>query len=225
MSAKDKRSSSQHHKKVRTIQAKKEKLHHQEKLFQLKRIFTKEKLLKQLSKRITILELFAGVDSPITEFYESLGTVNSYDKLLDTGDSYITFHKLIGERKKYSIIDLDPYGFPSRFFPDIFLLCKDKSYLVVTFPYPSANILNKIKAKHLQIYFGESNPSVTTIITKIKEYGLFHWRKINLVNMITFDKMYRLIFSVKKLNASDYCKSANSKKSKYYNPMNRFMEA
>ena len=59
-----------------------------------------------------ILELFSGQGN-LTEIYKNYGNVNCYDKkYLKTGDSFLIFHKLIYEKKKYTVIDLDPYGFP-----------------------------------------------------------------------------------------------------------------
>jgi hypothetical protein len=77
---------------------------------------------------LKILELFAGQGN-LTKIYKRHGIVDAYDKkYLKTGDSFLQFHKLIAEKKKYDIIDIDPYGFPNRFFPDIFLLI-EKGYL------------------------------------------------------------------------------------------------
>ena len=124
---------------------------------------------------LSILELFAGQGN-CTRIYKEFGTVFSYDKkYLNTGDSYYVFHQLISEKKKYDVIDLDPYGFPSRFFPDIFLLI-DNGIMFITMPKPYVNILNGIIATHLTVYFGEPNPSKETIIQKIMSYGLCHWR-------------------------------------------------
>ena len=72
-----------------------------------------------------ILELFAGRGN-LTKVYDRYGTVVACDrKYLQTGDSFLLFHKLIYEKKKYTVVDVDPYGFPNRFFPDIYLLIDD----------------------------------------------------------------------------------------------------
>jgi hypothetical protein len=71
-----------------------------------------EYLLEGKSKQ-KVLELFCG-QCNLTEVYKKYGTVEMYDKALGTGDSFKIFHWLIGEGKKYHVIDIDPYGFPSE---------------------------------------------------------------------------------------------------------------
>jgi len=113
------------------------------------------------------------------------------------------FHKLIYEKKKFTIIDLDPYGFPNRFFPDIFLLIDD-GILFVTMPKPYVNILNGITQTHLISYYGEQNPSEDSIIERIALWGLCHWRKVELIDSIDCKSIWRFAFSVKKVKATDY---------------------
>ena len=129
------------------------------------------------SRRKKILELFSGQGN-LTKLYENYGSVTAYDKKhLKTGDSFLEYHRLISDRKKFNVIDLDPYGFPNRFFPDIFLLI-DKGILFVTMPKPYVNILNGITQTHLICYYGTHNPTKEQIIEKIGFFGLCHWRKI-----------------------------------------------
>ena len=152
---------------------------------------------------LSILELFAGRGN-LTKIYQNFGSVSAYDKKwLKTGDSYIEFHKLIGVKMKYDVIDLDPYGFPNRFFPDIFLLI-DKGVLFVTMPKPYVNILNGITASHLISYYGEQNPSEQTIIERIVLFGLCHWRKVELISSIDCKSVWRFAFAVEKVKATDY---------------------
>lgn len=152
---------------------------------------------------LEILELFAGQGN-LTKVYNELGRVDAYDKkYLDTGDSYLIFHKLVAEKKKYDVIDLDPYGFPNRFFPDIFLLI-DRGFLFITMPKPYVNILNGITATHLTCYYGESNPSEETIIKQIALWGLCHWRKVTLLDSLDCKSVWRFVFEVEKVKATDY---------------------
>ena len=152
---------------------------------------------------IKILELFSGRGN-LTKVYEDYGQVDAYDKKwLKTGDSYRVFHGLIYEKNKYQIVDLDPYGFPIRFFPDIFLLI-DNGVLFVTMPKPYVNILNGITATHLASYFGEKNPSKEKIINRIALWGLCHWRKVELLSCIDCKSIWRFAFNVEKVKATDY---------------------
>lgn len=152
---------------------------------------------------LSILELFAGRGN-LTNIYMEYGTVYAFDKKwLKTGDSYIQFHKLISEKKIYDVIDIDPYGFPNRFFPDIFLLI-EKGFLFITMPKPYVNILNGITQTHLISYYGEQNPSEQKIIERIVLWGLCHWRKVELISSIDCKSIWRFCFCVEKVKATDY---------------------
>ena len=152
---------------------------------------------------IKILELFAGQGN-LTKVYEKYGIVDAYDrKYLKTGDSYIEFHRLIAEKKKYDVIDIDPYGFPNRFFPDVFLLI-DNGLLFVTMPKPYVNILNGITQTHLISYYGEHNPNEQTIIERVVLWGLCHWREVQLISGIDCKSVWRFAFSVKRVKATEY---------------------
>lgn len=152
---------------------------------------------------LKILELFAGQGN-LTKIYAPFGSVECYDKKLKTGDSYLVFHRLIAERRKYDVIDLDPYGFPNRFFPDVFMLIDD-GVMFITMPKPYVNILNGITAQHLTCYYGEQNPSLEVIKEKIRLFGLCHWRDVQCIHELEFGKMWRLAFSVKRVKATEFC--------------------
>ena len=150
-----------------------------------------------------ILELFAGRGN-LTKVYEQYGNVTACDrKYLQTGDSFLLFHKLIYEKRKFTVIDIDPYGFPNRFFPDVYLLIDD-GIMFATMPKPYVNILNGITQTHLISYFGEPNPDEDTIVEKFVVWGLCHWRQVELINSMDCDSVWRFAFSVKKVKATDY---------------------
>lgn len=124
-------------------------------------------------------------------------------KHLKTGDSFIEYHRLISEKKKFEVVDLDPYGFPTRFFPDVFLLI-DRGALFVTMPKPYVNILNGITRTHLISYFGEHNPEEETVVNKIALFGLCHWRKVELIDSIDLRRVWRFAFWVERVKATEY---------------------
>src|SRR6056297_1787288 len=160
----------------------------------------KKKQIKDIlpdNKKYKILELFAGGENGyLTKLYKQYGEIDRYDKKLNTGDSYRIFHKLIYEKKVYDVIDLDPYGFPNRFFPDIFLLIKN-GYMFITMPPPYVNILNGITKQHLKCYYGAENPSLEKIQEKIINYGLCHWRKVNFLDITEIGRLWRFAIKVK----------------------------
>jgi hypothetical protein len=154
-------------------------------------------------KNNKILELFAGQGN-LSKHYKKFGELFSYDKkYLKTGDSYINVFDLIYKKNKYDVIDLDPYGFPNRFFPHIFLLI-EKGYMFITMPKPYVNILNGITQTHLISYYGEHNPSKQIIIKRIALWGLCHWRKVELIDCIDCKSVWRLLFKIEKVKATDY---------------------
>ena len=163
---------------------------------------------KQIQKIITtrnnkILELFEG-NGKLTKVWSELGEVETNNQM----DAYKVFHGLIYDNKKYDIVDLDPYGFPSRFFPDIFLLI-DNGYIFITFPHIAVNVLNGITKEHFRNYYDSSKPPMTQIISKIKQYGLCHWRKLDLVDVTAMGRVFRLCFKVEKVKATEYCNVRN----------------
>tara|TARA_R100000664_G_scaffold30108_1_gene42389 strand:- start:333 stop:1046 length:714 start_codon:yes stop_codon:yes gene_type:complete len=195
--------------------------HPDQKINQIKNVLNNYNNLK-------ILELFAGKGN-LTSVYANYGSVVAnelkdkvYKDLLkkiknikqvecNKVDSFLYFHKLISQKKHFNIIDLDPYGFPNRFFPDIFLLIKD-GFIFITMPKPYVNILNGITQTHLSSYYGNPNPSMETIIDRIAHWGLCHWRRIELVDYIDCKSIWRFAFSVKKVKATDYTGVNNRKK-------------
>ena len=194
-----------------------DEVHHPaEKEQQVRKILDKDSGWSDLS----ILELFAGHGN-LTKVYADYGEVYAneykkavYEKLVTNTkecmlvhcnrvDSYRDFHSLIGLNQKFDVIDLDPYGFPNRFFPDIYLLI-DKGYLFVTMPKPYVNILNGITQTHLISYYGEQNPPEENIISRIVLWGLCHWRKVELIDSIDCKSVWRFAFAVEKVKATDY---------------------
>ncbi len=174
--------------------------HPDEKKQQIKKYLKNKKDLK-------ILELFCGQGN-LSPLYEECGSLEKYDKKMKTGDSFKVFHRLISENKKYDVIDLDPYGFPSRFFPDIYLLIDD-GFLFITFPKPWVNILNGITQTHLYSYYGSNKPTLEQIQEKIVLFGLCHWRKVEFLDIIDMGRLWRFCLSVKRVKSTEYTGTKN----------------
>jgi hypothetical protein len=179
-----------------------DEVHHpDEKIDQIKRVFKAENYSQ--NQGLKILELFSGQGN-LTKVYEQYGSVAAYDKKhLKTGDSFLEYHRLIADKKKFDVIDLDPYGFPNRFFPDIFLLI-EKGVMFITMPKPYVNILNGITQTHLISYFDKHNPSEDEIIERTVLFGLCHWRKLQLIDKLDCKSVWRFAFSVEKVKATEY---------------------
>jgi tRNA G26 N,N-dimethylase Trm1 len=166
------------------------------------------------------LELFSGHGN-CTKIYAEYGEVianelkanvflklkeNTKDLMLvhcNKVDSFLFYHELIALKQKFDIIDIDSYGFPNRFFPDIFLLI-DNGYMFITMPKPYVNILNGITETHLISYYGERNPSYEKIIERIVLWGLCHWRKIEIIDCVDCKSIWRIAIKVTKVKATEY---------------------
>jgi len=155
---------------------------------------------------LKIMELFAGhgnLTSTYNQYIGEKGFLEQYDKELKTGDSYLLFHKLIAERRKYDVIDVDPYGFPVKFLPDGFLLMQD-GIMFMTMPKPWVNIANGITKQLLTCYFGSGKPSLEVIQEKIRLYALCHWRSVEYLDVIDFGRLWRMVMRVKRVKATEY---------------------
>ena len=199
------------HDEVRQKQSKNShEVHHpDQKIAQIKNVLIPPRYTeKSYGNNNKILELFSGQGN-LTKIYKEYGDVETYDmKHLITGDSYLQFHRLIYEKKKYDIVDIDPYGFPNRFFPDIFLLMND-SYFFVTFPKPYVNILNGITRTHLTAYYGNHNPTHEQVIERIATFGICHWREVKLIDSLDLKSVWRMAFKVTKVKATEYTNTKN----------------
>jgi hypothetical protein len=190
--------------------------HPDEKISQIKIVFNEIFEFNNLK----IFELFAGQGN-LTKIYAQYGEVRAneyktevFNQLKENFkefnlvncnrvNSFLDFHKLIALKLMFDVIDLDPYGFPNRFFPDIFLLI-DNGVIFITMPKPYVNILNGITQTHLISYYGEHNPSKEIIIERIALWGLCHWRKLVLINCVDCQSVWRFAFKVEKVKATEY---------------------
>ena len=196
-------------------------LHHpDEKINQIKE-YTKN---TAFSKKIKILELFGGHGN-LTKEYVKLGKTTVFEKdkskveilksisdeleVVKTDSFNEIFHHVY-KKKKYDIIDIDPYGFPYRLFPHIFLLM-EKSLVFLTIPKPYVNILNGITQTTLMCHFGESNPSIDTILSKIVVWGLSHWRQVEVLDILDLKSVWRVCLDVKRIKATEYTGTKNRK--------------
>ena len=199
-----------------------DELHHpNEKINQI------NKLLPNISKfcDLSILELFAGQGN-LTKVYSNYGEViaNEYklkvfNKLKENVknemlvhcnrvNSFLDVHQLIALKQTFDVIHLDPYGFPNRMFPHIFLIIEN-GILFVTMPKPYVNILNGITQTHLFSFYQKTNPKKDEIINQIVLWGLSYWRKVILIDEIDLKSVWRFAFEVKKVKATKYTNVKN----------------
>jgi DNA-binding CsgD family transcriptional regulator len=172
-------------------------------------------LLESLSKpRLKILETHSGFGG-MSAVYAEYGTVEGYDIVksrvdVANGIEGVTVSKADSEReiknlrylrKKFDVVDIDPYGLPSRYFPDALGLIDD-GYLILTFPMMGVAQINALTIKHYQVYWGieltDKETYIDKIVERLKDYGYMEKRKIEVVDVTRIDRVFRLAIKVKK---------------------------
>lgn len=211
--------SSVKHKYIRLKQAANADEHHHpiEKTEQVKRVLGSA----TFNSTPFILEAHAGWGN-LTQVYSEYGVVQALeidekkvDHIIANGtgrifarkcDSMREFHNTLYRGHKYEVIDLDPYGFPSRYFPHVFELITD-GYLFVTFPKMGVQQINKITKEHYRIFWGmtldDKEFQEHFIHKKMKDYGLMSFRRVDLIDTVELPRMFRFAYRVRKESALD----------------------
>jgi hypothetical protein len=107
-------------------------------------------------------EYFEGTENSqyCTSFYNEANIQTEGNDIVTSGiDSYLLHHKHISEKRKYDIIDLDCFGLPFKFFPQIYMLLNDKAFLYVTSVNYYTPILNWRRKMQFQSYFKKNKPT------------------------------------------------------------------
>jgi hypothetical protein len=192
---------SEKHIRVRTAQANNEDSHHHptEKIAQL----------DEFKSHIygDILEVFAGQGN-LTKYYNKLGNVTPLTKQTH-GDSFNSIYKLRAENNLYDVIDIDSYGYPSKFFPLVFEMIKNEGLLVFTFPIVGVQCVNGIIEQNFINFWGSSRPSVGDVTGKITDYALREWKLASLVSVRKIKRIWRFIFLIKQEKATLFCNVRN----------------
>jgi len=140
-------------------------------------------------------EYFSG-HNYMTNVYVKNNLIVEGNDIKDTNiDSYLLFHKHIYEKRKFDLIDLDPYGLPFKFFPDVYLLMNDKCYLYVTAVKYYVPILSWRRKMKFLGYFQKEKPSHQDYISFIKRMGLAHGFNVAYVDGFSVtNNVYRFCF-------------------------------
>jgi predicted transcriptional regulator len=181
-----------------------------------------EEILKEETRPLFILETHSGWGN-LTRVYSNYGNVTSYEKKADRvehvrglndkkvlvykGDSEVAVHELIGKKIRFDVVDIDPYGFPSRYFPHVFNLI-DKGYLFLTFPMLGINVINKTVEHHYRVWWGITKDDnkeeyLQKLLGKLKDYAGCYYHELELLDIKEIGKLYRFAFKVTKRNAFD----------------------
>jgi len=154
-----------------------------------------------------ILEVFGGQGN-LTEYYSKLGKVTSLTKET-TGDSFNYIYKLRAENKLYDVIDIDSYGYPSKFFPVVFEMIKDEGLLIFTFPVLGVQCVNGIVEQHFINFWGSARPTIGDVTGKVTDFALREWKIASLISVRKIKPIWRLAFLVKQEKATLFCNVRN----------------
>lgn len=170
---------------------------------------------------LEILEMCCGWGN-MTSIYAQYGNVLAFDieadrvcHVADLGldsvvavraDSFLEAHRLVYEKKVFDVIDIDPYGLPSRFFPHALELISD-GIMFVTFPKIGVQKLNKITTEHYRAFWGidTSDPGAycEVIHSKMRDFGMQSYRMVEPTEEIDLGGMFRFAYRVEKRSALD----------------------
>ena len=168
-----------------------------------------------LNSDIHILETHCGFGG-MSENYSLIGNVEGYDidksrahttNMLHEnitaihGDSEQEVFRLISHKCIYDIVDIDPYGFPSRYFPHAFRLIND-GLMFLTFPVMGVAQINKITIRHYMAFWGiklsDKERYIDLIKAKLEDFAFQNKRGIDFLDIRKIGRIYRLAIRVKR---------------------------
>ncbi|MDS1823824.1 class I SAM-dependent methyltransferase [Vibrio parahaemolyticus] len=174
-----------------------------------------KELLSSKGKPLRILETHCGFGG-MSKVYSEYGCVYGYDIVQSrideacsraegfTGfkaDSEKEILRLKYEGEKFDVVDVDPYGLPSRYFPHAFGLIND-GYMMLTFPMMGVAQINALTIKHYQVYWGieleDKLAYLEKISAKLHDLAYMEKRKIEIVKVERIDRVYRFLIKVQK---------------------------
>lgn len=170
---------------------------------------------------LNILETNCGFGG-MTEFYADFGDVECYDIKKDRvhfvndlgfenvqaihADSELEMARLSYNKCVFDVVDIDPYGMPSRYFPLAFSLIDD-GVMLITLPMIGVAQINKITIRHLQAFWGvelsEKGRYLDSVISRLKDYAFMHKREIEVLDVLKIDRIYRVCMKVTKKSCCD----------------------
>ncbi len=180
-----------------------------------------EQIRKYIKSESNILELHCAFGG-LSEFYNLYGEVESYDIKKDRvdfvnglglegvvaqkADSELEVIRLLANKCKYDVVDIDPYGLPSRYFPYVFGLIDD-GLLFLTFPMMGVAQINKITTRHYEALWGislsDKDIYVEKIIQRLKDYAFAFKCDVSVLDVVRINRVYRFAIKVEKKSMLD----------------------
>lgn len=156
-----------------------------------------------------VLEVFAGKGN-LTEYYSLVRGCNVEAMTKEThGSSFDAIYKLRSEKKKYDVIDIDSYGYPSKFFPIVFEIMLDKCMLIFTFPIIGVNCLNGITEQNFINFWHSDRPSIGDVTGVLTDMALRNWTLISLLDVRKIKRIWRFAFMCHRVKATEMCNVKN----------------
>ena len=175
--------------------------HPDEKIAQLER-------LSFIDSTSRVLEVFAGAGN-LTRWYEERCKSVTPMSRETTGDSFHAIYELRFKRKRFDVIDIDSYGYPSKFFPVVFEMMRPEALLIITFPVVGAACLNGITEQHFINFYRSSRPTIGDVTGILTDMALREWILLSLHDVRKIKKIYRMVFKCRREKATELCNVKN----------------
>lgn len=172
-------------------------------------------LLRSLgNKKLKTLETHSGFGG-MSSVFAQYGSVSGFDLVEERvseankiegvtvvkADSEKEILGLRYNRERFDVVDIDPYGLPSRYLPHAFGLIDD-GLMFLTFPMMGVAQINALTIKHYQVYWGielsDKSNYLDLISKKLHEYAYMEKRQIEIVEILKIDRIFRFAIRVKK---------------------------
>ena len=193
-----------------------EKYSHPKEKFDLVNPYLLE-LSSRKGRSIDVMETHCGFGG-MTRVYSQFGSVLGFDivqERIDSctescsnfvgikGDSERELLRLRYEKKRFDLVDVDPYGLPSKYFPHVFGLI-DNGLLILTFPMMGVAQINALTIKHYLVFWdialNDKDVYVEKIIKKLNDYAYIEKRKITVEKVIKINRIFRFVIKVEKIS-------------------------
>lgn len=154
-----------------------------------------------------VIELFAGKanDGRLTEVYKHMGCVVT--SITSDMDASIDAHAEIGKGNKFGVVDMDPYGVPTKWLDASMKLLDDgNTWLAVTIGALNSPCgINRAKELLYLDYFGCTRPEMTDFMTKAIIVGLTNNKYIKFSEYFRISKIYRMVMEAQSFKVSEIC--------------------
>jgi len=161
-----------------------------------------------------VLEIYAGRGN-LTKYYNqhasSVTSLTRVEELIEMTDDNLKqlmtkvvdsghyLHKLIWEHRTFEVIDVDGYNDGGDLAHNIFKLIADDGHLIWTFPFVNCGAPPNIHKRHrYKMFWNDNNPDEYDFFERMKEYASMELFELELISIINFNKMRRIIIKCTK---------------------------